>query len=125
VILADKQAEAKAQALLKSVIGAQAYRQYVRDGYFDLIGSDQRTYRIMRNGISSNVYELNETGTWRDWQGQLQTGGQITRTFCIHLPFFRNPDRWMEYAYAPVADHHLAQVLMLLTDAAKFRQIAY
>jgi hypothetical protein len=111
-------ADKRAHALLQSVIGEEAYQQYRQDGYIDVVGSDGRHYRIMANSITSNVWEI-------DPANQLYSGRpRIFKTWCAHLPWQKRYS-YSDAKYPPLADHHLAQVLMLLTDAPKFRRIAF
>ena len=97
----------RAEELLKSVIGEEAYANRQRYGWFEIVGSDGNTYRIGR-GFISNVWRMDG------------------RSCCVQIKpqLHRGMDGYQQYRFPPEADHHLAQVMLLKTDAKKFRRIS-
>lgn len=99
-------AKNRAQALLRSVLTDEQWRQWTYERHFDVVGSDGVTYRIAR-GVAGNVATFHDNGA-------------VAVRYCAH------PELWDSAANAriPNADVHVAQALALRTDAAAFLAVA-
>lgn len=91
----------RAEALLTSLLDEDQIRSYLREGWFEVIGSAGGRYRIRRNGQAGNVDEMPPRGDER------------TASLCIH-----------PYGGFCDADAHAAQYLALVTDELSFRRTA-
>jgi hypothetical protein len=98
--------EAKAQALLLSMLNETQCQTHARSRCFQVRGSHGTLYRIGTDSYSGNV-------DWLDGRGR--SGGN----FCGHSDFDRVTDLML-----PRADHHLAQMLELVTDELRWLNTA-
>jgi hypothetical protein len=94
-----KEADAKADELLRKHLSLRQRRQYRRNRSFCVRARDGTQFRI-KHGWAGNIEELN-------------AAGKPVNRFCIH-----------PVDSVPYADNLLAQKLLLETDPDKFRKIA-
>lgn len=96
-------AEARARALetLGMVLTAGQLASYAEHGWFEVMSSKGRRWRIRDRGQSGNVDLMPEIGDERE------------ATYCAHPP-----------GQLPDADAHLAQALTLATDEDAFLRVA-
>ena len=97
----EKEANAKALSLLRKHLSPEQLEQ-LKAGYFEVVGSRGRVYRILCTiGISGNVLRLDAKG------------GRATHRYCCHIGH-----------HHPQSDHFLAQKLMLEHFEERFIQTA-
>jgi hypothetical protein len=87
--------------VLLSLLTAEQAASYQENGWFEVRGSRGGRWRIRNRGQAGNVDLMPEIGEERD------------ASFCVHPP-----------DGLPDADAHLAQMLALVTDEDRFRQVA-
>lgn len=93
-------ARKRSEELLEFVLTGEQMADYRERGYFEVISSKGRRWRIRARGQAGNVDLLPEQGSERD------------ATYCIHPRGVPDPDA------------HLAQALMLATDEDEFLRVA-
>lgn len=93
------QAEARARELLLSLL-SEEQREQLDQGYFEVVSSLGRTWRIRTGGIVGNLALLNGDGV-------------PMVTICGHLP-----------GQVPLSDHLIAQKIWLETDEVAFLDVA-
>jgi hypothetical protein len=99
-VRAREAAEAKAEALLLSVMPEDQKEPFQLNGYFEVIGSCGTIYRIHR-GVAGNIQ-------WLDRESR-----EVAGSLCCHPPV--HGDNWL-----PTPDVMLAQMLALVTDEVRF-----
>ena len=97
-----REASAKAEALLLSILPEDQHDSYRRHTRFEVVGSHGGRYRIS-DGCVGNVAWFNDAG-------------EIGGTLCAHPTMH---EHWL-----PQADVMLAQMLALTTDEREFVQLA-
>jgi hypothetical protein len=97
-------AERAAEALLLSRLSEDQQRLYRLGHWFTVTTPSGNQYMVdCRRGYIGNVHYM--------------LGGMAARTYCIHLVHHGG--------YWPLADHWLAQVMLLMTNEQQFLSTAY
>lgn len=94
-------ANARAEQLLFSLLSDEQARTFREHGWFEVLGSRGRRWRIRNRGQAGNVDLMPAAGNERD------------ATFCAHPP-----------DHLPDCDAYVAQMLHLVTDEDDFRRVA-
>lgn len=97
-------ARKRSEELLEFVLTDEQMADYRERGFFEVVSSKGRRWRIRARGQAGNVDLMPETGNERD------------ATYCIH-------PRYSDGG-VPDPDAHLAQALMLATDEDEFLRVA-